>query len=49
MKPRRSLRDKRSRPLIPNVETITAIEAARSGELITVGSPDALLDALAAD
>ncbi|HXP24121.1 MAG TPA: type II toxin-antitoxin system RelB/DinJ family antitoxin [Candidatus Sulfotelmatobacter sp.] len=36
-------------PLIPNAETIEAIEAARRGELVTVGSVDELLAHLNAD
>ncbi len=33
----------------PNVETITAMKAARRGELVTVGSPENLLVSLNAD
>jgi DNA-damage-inducible protein J len=33
-------------PLVPNDETIQAIKAARSGELVTVGSADNLLEKL---
>ncbi len=33
-------------PLVPNAETIEAMKAARRGELIKVGSPDALLASL---
>ncbi len=36
-------------PLMPNVETIAAMQAARRGELVTVGKPDALLASLNAD
>ncbi len=36
-------------PLVPNIETIEAMKAARRGELATAGSPDALLDSLNAD
>jgi DNA-damage-inducible protein J len=36
-------------PLVPNKETIEAIEAARRGELTTVGSAENLLDRLNAD
>jgi len=36
-------------PLIPNAETIEAMEAARRGEVITVGSIDALFASLNAD
>jgi DNA-damage-inducible protein J len=36
-------------PLIPNAETIEAMEAARRGELVTVGSIDALFADLHAD
>jgi len=33
-------------PLIPNEETIEAMRTARRGELVTVGSPDNLLEML---
>jgi hypothetical protein len=33
-------------PLVPNPETIEAMKAARRGDLVTVGSPDALLASL---
>ena len=33
-------------PLIPNDETIEAMRAARRGELVTVGTPDRLLEEL---
>jgi DNA-damage-inducible protein J len=33
-------------PLIPNDETIRAMKAARRGELVTVGTPDRLLERL---
>lgn len=33
-------------PLTPNQETIDAVRAARRGELVTVGSPDALIASL---
>jgi DNA-damage-inducible protein J len=36
-------------PLIPNAETIEAMEAVRRGEVITVGSIDALFASLNAD
>lgn len=36
-------------PLIPNATTMEAIEAARRGELITIGSLDNLFDELNAD
>ncbi len=36
-------------PLIPNAETIEAMRAARRGELVTVGSVDALFADLNAD
>ena len=36
-------------PLVPNAKTIKAIEAARRGELVTVGSVDELLADLNAD
>ena len=36
-------------PLIPNEETIAAMEAARRGDLLTVGSVDALMADLNAD
>jgi DNA-damage-inducible protein J len=36
-------------PLMPNVETIAAIEAARRGELVTVGSPDNPIESLNSD
>ncbi len=33
-------------PLVPNAETIEAMEAARRGELVTVGEPSSLLVSL---
>ena len=36
-------------PLIPNAETIAAMEAARRGDLVTVGGVDALMTDLDAD
>jgi DNA-damage-inducible protein J len=36
-------------PLVPNAETIEAMKAARRGELVTAGKPDALLASLNAD
>jgi DNA-damage-inducible protein J len=33
-------------PLVPNAETIEAMRAARRGDLVTVGSPSALLASL---
>jgi DNA-damage-inducible protein J len=33
-------------PLVPNDETIEAMKAARRGELVTVGSPNNLLEKL---
>ena len=36
-------------PLVPNAETIEAMKAARRGELVAVGSPDALLASLNGD
>jgi DNA-damage-inducible protein J len=33
-------------PLVPNEETIAAMQAARRGDLVTVGSPDQLLSSL---
>jgi len=33
-------------PLVPNAETVEAMKAARRGELVTVGSPAALLKSL---
>ena len=36
-------------PLTPNQETIDAIKAARRGELVTAGSPDALIVSLNED
>jgi hypothetical protein len=33
-------------PLVPNAETVEAMEAARRGELVTVGSPSRLTRAL---
>jgi DNA-damage-inducible protein J len=36
-------------PLVPNTETIAAMQAARRGELVTVGSIDNLLADLNAD
>jgi len=36
-------------PFVPNAETIEAMEAARRGEMITVGSLDELLSSLNAD
>ena len=36
-------------PLTPNQETIDAIKAARRGELVTAGPPDALIVSLNED
>jgi len=36
-------------PLVPNAETIAAMEAARRGELVTVGDVDGLMAELNAD
>ena len=36
-------------PLVPNAETIAAMEAARRGELVTVGDVDGLMADLHAD
>ena len=36
-------------PLVPNAETIKAMQAARRGELSTVGKPSALIASLNAD
>jgi DNA-damage-inducible protein J len=36
-------------PLVPNADTIAAMKAARRGELVTVGSAEALLAELNAD
>ena len=36
-------------PLVPNAETIEAMKAARSGDLVTVDKPDKLLASLNAD
>jgi DNA-damage-inducible protein J len=36
-------------PLVPNAETIEAIKAARRGEVVTVGSPEKLLQSLNED
>ena len=36
-------------PLLPNVTTIAAMQAARAGELVTVGGPAALFAYLDAD
>ena len=36
-------------PLVPNAKTIAAVKAARRGELVTAGKPDALLASLNAD
>lgn len=36
-------------PLVPNAETIAAMQAARHGDLVTVGSVDQLLAELHAD
>ena len=33
-------------PLVPNAETVAAMEAARRGELVKVGKPDKLLGSL---
>jgi DNA-damage-inducible protein J len=33
-------------PFVPNDATIAAMKAARSGELVTVGTPDSLLEKL---
>ncbi len=39
----------RLEPLVPNAETVAAMEAARRGELITVGDVDDLMADLHAD
>jgi len=36
-------------PLVPNAETVEAMRAARRGELVTAGSPDALAASLNED
>ena len=36
-------------PLVPNEETVAAMQAARRGELVTAGDPAALLASLNAD
>ena len=36
-------------PLVPNAKTMAALKAARRGELVTAGKPDALLASLNAD
>jgi DNA-damage-inducible protein J len=36
-------------PLVPNAETVEAMRAARRGELVTAGSPDALVASLNED
>lgn len=36
-------------PLVPNTETIKAVEAARRGDLVTINSLDNLLDELNED
>jgi len=36
-------------PLVPNEETVAAMKAARRGELVTAGAPDALIARLIAD
>ena len=36
-------------PLVPNAETVEAMKAARRGEMVTVGSVDALFADLNAD
>ncbi len=36
-------------PLVPNEDTIAAMQAARRGELVTVGAPENLLASLNAD
>jgi len=36
-------------PLVPNVETVAAMKAARRGDLITAGKPNSLLPSLNAD
>ncbi len=36
-------------PLVPNVETVEAMKAARRGELVTAGKPENLLASLNAD
>lgn len=38
-----------SPPLIPNAETVEAMQAARRGEVTVAGTPDALLASLNAD
>ncbi len=36
-------------PLVPNAETVAAMQAARRGDLVTVGKPAALIASLNAD
>jgi DNA-damage-inducible protein J len=36
-------------PLVPNVETVEAMKAARRGDLVTAGKPKSLLASLNAD
>jgi len=36
-------------PLVPNAETVEAMQAARRGELIKAGKPGSLLESLNAD
>jgi DNA-damage-inducible protein J len=36
-------------PLVPNVETVEAMKAARRGDVVTVGKPSRLLASLNAD
>ena len=36
-------------PLVPNAETIEAMKAARRGEVVTVSSPDKLVESLNED
>jgi DNA-damage-inducible protein J len=36
-------------PLVPNVETVEAMKAARLGDLVTAGGPEDLLASLNAD
>jgi DNA-damage-inducible protein J len=36
-------------PLVPNAETIEAMQAARRGDLVTAGTPDELLASLNAE
>jgi DNA-damage-inducible protein J len=36
-------------PLVPNAETVEAMQAARRGDVVTVGKPGSLLASLNAD